>query len=160
MLESPLLLYYAPNNIISLISEFSLCYEKLLDEFKMVSNDDFIRVGIDENLEFVISENIQSPYDTYNIFRNIDDNRHSIYVANYPLFDENMLKGLYRISGTKAEILEHQIFQLYSIVNRWERTCQNKLDVDKLMIASGRLCKKAYINFYSKNNISFDLQWS
>jgi len=43
MLESKLFLTYASNEVISLLSEFSMEYHTFLEEFKIITKDDFIK---------------------------------------------------------------------------------------------------------------------
>lgn len=159
ILESQLFMNYAPNNIISLISEFSWCYLQLLDEFKLITKDDFILINSDSSIEFAVSERTQSEYKTYEIFQNINGDRHVLYIANYPIFDEDMLKGIYRISGTQAKTLADLLYRIYSLINKWEHISQRTLSIDNIFISSGRLCENSYVNMHAKNNICINIQW-
>lgn len=159
LLNSNLILTYTPNKIISLISEFSIEYQAFLDEFKTISKDDFILVDTVENLKFVISKETQSEHTIYNIVQNKNGKDHILYLAGYPLFDEKMLKGMYRISGMKAKILSQRIFGLYAIIKRWEKECYHNLQTEYVFVASGRLAQDPQINFLSNNNISINILW-
>lgn len=159
ILNSTLFLAYAPNEIISLMSEFSMGYQALLDEFKTISKDDFILISSSDNLTFEVSKETQSERTVYQINQNKNNKNHVLYLASYPIFDEKMLKGIYRISGTKAQALSQNIFTLYSIINRWEKACGSNLEAENVFIVTGRLAQDPYINFHARNNIAINILW-
>lgn len=158
-LESPLFLEYAPNKIVSIVSEFSLEYQKLVEEFRFISKQDFIKISSLDNLEIKMSDETSASYDVYSIMELKNDSITNLYSAGYPIFDEEMIKGIYRISGTKAKELSKIIFSLYSIIDKWERANQKTLAIDNLLVASGRLVQKYNFNFHAKNNVSMQIQW-
>ncbi|MFR1506880.1 MAG: hypothetical protein ACLT14_00640 [Butyricicoccaceae bacterium] len=159
ILDSPLFLLYSPNEIISLISEFSMEYQTFLNEFKFISRDDFILIGSCNNLTFEIEEKAQGDHVIYRIQQNRDDKNYVLYQASYPLFDEQMLKGIYRISGTKSKILSAHIVKLYSIIKRWEKECDFSLHTDQFFVIAGRPAQEPYINLYAKDNFSINVFW-
>ena len=161
LLESNLFLAYTPNEIISLLSQFSLKYQELLDEFSLISKDDFIHIDSDSNLDFELSKNTCSNYPVYAIKKRKNGESHVLYLAGYPLFDSQMLRGIYRISGTKAQTLSKLIFELYTIIKNWEKVCSTNLEaeLDNVFVASGRLTQCPQINAYAEKNMSISIEW-
>jgi len=71
-----------------------------------------------------------------------------------------MLKGLYRISGTKAKALSKELFKLYSIIKRWEHLSNYTISEENVFASAGRLAQNSHINFHAQDNISVNISWN
>lgn len=160
MLESRLFLTYASNEVISLLSEFSMVYHMFLEEFKVITKDDFIKIGSSEELELEESKNVVSEKTVYNVKKIIDGKTYVLYFTSYPIFDETMIKGIYRISGIKAKVLSKELFTLYSLILHWEHLNNYTISEDNIFVSAGRLVQNSHINFYAENNVSLNISWN